>query len=133
LDGLGWTHTAIAAEVGVSTFSVRTVVGPKRSRSAATPPADTSSGETTSGDTTSGDTVEVGSTGVAGEAATDVDASVEGGAGGVAVLPVLPVLPDPVSRKGERVLAPWGLLGEGASPVFRAGARYPLAGLLLAL
>jgi len=27
----------------------------------------------------------------------------------------------------------WGLLGEGAEPVFAAGARYPLAGLLLAL
>jgi transposase-like protein len=45
----------------------------------------------------------------------------------------LPVLPDPVSRDGERVLARWGLLGEGAEPVFAAGARYPLAGLLLAL
>ena len=45
----------------------------------------------------------------------------------------LPVLPDPVPRDGERVLARWGLLGEGAEPVFAAGARYPLAGLLLAL
>jgi transposase-like protein len=43
------------------------------------------------------------------------------------------VLPDPVPRDGERVLARWGLLGEGAVPVFTAGARYPLAGLLLAL
>ena len=48
---------------------------------------------------------------------------------GVAV----PVLPDPVRRDGERTLAQWGLLGEGAVPVFTAGARYPLAGLLLAL
>lgn len=48
---------------------------------------------------------------------------------GVAV----PVLPDPVPRDGERVLARWGLLGEGAVPVFTPGARYPLAGLLLAL
>jgi len=31
------------------------------------------------------------------------------------------------------VLARWGLLGEGAVPVFTPGARYPLAGLLLAL
>jgi hypothetical protein len=46
---------------------------------------------------------------------------------------VVPVLPDPVPRDGERVLARWGLLGEGAVPVFTAGARYPLAGLLLAL
>jgi Helix-turn-helix domain len=43
------------------------------------------------------------------------------------------VLPDPVPRDGERVLARWGLLGEGAVPVFAPGARYPLAGLLLAL
>jgi hypothetical protein len=46
---------------------------------------------------------------------------------------VVPVLPDPVPRDGERALAQWGLLGEGAVPVFTAGARYPLAGLLLAL
>ena len=46
---------------------------------------------------------------------------------------VVRVLPDPVPRDGERALARWGLLGEGAVPVFTAGARYPLAGLLLAL
>jgi transposase-like protein len=45
----------------------------------------------------------------------------------------VPVLPDPVARDGERALARWGLLGEGAVPVFTAGARYLLAGLLLAL
>ena len=45
----------------------------------------------------------------------------------------VPVLPDPVPRDGERALARWGLLGEGAGPVFTPGARYPLAGLLLAL
>jgi transposase-like protein len=45
----------------------------------------------------------------------------------------VPVLPDPVPREGERALARWGLLGEGAGPVFAPGARYPLAGLLLAL
>ena len=43
------------------------------------------------------------------------------------------VLPDPVPRDAERVLARWGLRGEGAVPVFTPGARYPLAGLLLAL
>ena len=43
------------------------------------------------------------------------------------------MLPDPVPRDGERVLARWGLLGEGAVPLFTPGARYPLAGLLLAL
>ena len=46
---------------------------------------------------------------------------------------LLPVLPDPVPRDGERALARFGLLGEGAAPVFTPGARYPLAGLLLAL
>jgi hypothetical protein len=45
----------------------------------------------------------------------------------------VPVLPDPVPRDAERALARWGLLGEGAVPVFTPGARYPLAGLLLAL
>jgi hypothetical protein len=45
----------------------------------------------------------------------------------------LPVLPDPVARDAERALARFGLLGEGAAPVFTPGARYPLAGLLLAL
>ena len=44
----------------------------------------------------------------------------------------LPVLPDPVPRDAERAIARWGLLGE-AVPVFAPGARYPLAGLLLAL
>jgi hypothetical protein len=39
----------------------------------------------------------------------------------------LPVLPDPVPRDGERALARWGLLGEGAEPVFAPGVRYPLA------
>jgi hypothetical protein len=59
----------------------------------------------------------------AGQGAGDGDA----GQGAVAVLP------DPVPREGERALARWGLLGEGAVPVFAPGARYPLAGLLLAL
>src|SRR5947209_8675795 len=59
----------------------------------------------------------------------DVAAGQDGGHGDAAV----PVLPDPVSREAERVLARWGLLGEGAVPVFTPDARYPLAGLLLAL
>src|SRR5690348_11814668 len=32
--------------------------------------------------------------------------------------PGIPVLPDPVPRDAERVLARWGLLGEGAGPMF---------------
>ena len=43
------------------------------------------------------------------------------------------MLPDPVPRDGERALARFGLLGEGAVAAFAPGARYPLAGLLLAL
>ena len=43
------------------------------------------------------------------------------------------MLPDPVAREPERALARFGLLGEGAAPLFTPGARYPLAGLLLAL
>jgi hypothetical protein len=45
----------------------------------------------------------------------------------------LPELPAPVLGDGERALARFGLPREGAAPVFTAGARYPLAGLLLAL
>ena len=66
----------------------------------------------------------------AGDGASSPDhAAEQGGASGAE----LPVLPDPVPRDGERALARWGLLGEGAGPVFAPGARYPLAGLLLAL
>jgi hypothetical protein len=65
--------------------------------------------------------------GAAGQDAGPVAGDDDAGQGAVAVLP------DPVSRDGERALARWGLLGEGAVPVFASGARYPLAGLLLAL
>ena len=71
-----------------------------------------------------------------GPAGQDAGAAAEDRAGGAAGLPggaVLPVLPDPAPRDGERALARFGLLGEGAAPVFIPGARYPLAGLLLAL
>lgn len=44
----------------------------------------------------------------------------------------LPVLADPVPRWGERALARAGLLGQ-AAPVFTPAARVPLAGLLLGL
>ena len=57
----------------------------------------------------------------------------QGAAAGPAAGEPLPVLPDPVPRDAERALARWGLLGEGAVPVFTPGARYPLAGLLLVL
>jgi hypothetical protein len=104
LDTAGATLREIAAATGVSTFSVRNALG--RVASAGQ--------HTVAG---------------AAEDSTGLDAGdVEEGPGAA-----VPVLPDPVPRDGERVLARWGLLGEGAVPVFTAGARYPLAGLLLAL
>ncbi len=103
LDAAGATLREIAAATGVSTFSVRNALG--RVAPGGRPAA-----------------------GIA-EDSADLDAR-DGDAGqGAAV----PVLPDPVPRDAERVLARWGLLGEGAAPVFATGARYPLAGLLLAL
>jgi hypothetical protein len=104
LDAAGATLSEIAAATGVSTFSVRNALGRVAAR-----------GQGTAAGTAAGS---------AGPVAGDVEQRL-----GAAV----PVLPDPVPRDGERALARWGLLGEGAGPVFAAGARYPLAGLLLAL
>ena len=104
LDAAGATLSEIAAATGVSTFSVRNALGRVAAR-----------GQGTAAGTAAGS---------AGLVAGDDDQRP-----GAAV----PVLPDPVPRDGERALARWGLLGEGAVPVFTAGARYPLAGLLLAL
>ena len=103
LDAAGATLREIAAATGVSTFSVRNALG--RVASGGRPAAAGAAEDS------------------AGLDAGDDDA----GQGAV------PVLPDPVPRDGERALARWGLLGEGAAPVFTPGARYPLAGLLLAL
>lgn len=100
LDVRGKTLTVIAAECGVSAFTVRTALGRVPARRPEDPPA---GGEATGGE----------------PAATGGEP--------------LPVLPDPAGRGGERALARFGLLGEGAAPVFIPGARYPLAGLLLAL
>jgi hypothetical protein len=104
LDAAGATLAEIAAATGVSTFSVRNALGRVAARGR---PAAAGAAE--------------------GSAGLDAGGGEEGP--GAAV----PVLPDPVPRDGERALARWGLLGEGAVPVFTAGARYPLAGLLLAL
>ena len=65
--------------------------------------------------------------------AAEDSAGLDAGGGEEGPGAAVPVLPDPVPRDGERALARWGLLGEGAVPVFTPGARYPLAGLLLAL
>lgn len=104
LDAQGQTLSQIGQATGVSTFSVRKALG--RVRKPGTP--------------------EPG-------AGTDADAVGQPDPVLVPEEEVLPVLPDPVARGGERVLSRFGLLGEGAQPVFAAGARYPLAGLLLAL
>jgi transposase len=104
LDAAGATLREIAAATGVSTFSVRNALGRIASGGQA------------------------GAAGAAGEGAGQ-----DGGDGTAAGDAEVPVLPDPVPRDGERALARWGLLGEGAAPVFIPGARYPLAGLLLAL
>jgi transposase-like protein len=106
LDAAGQTLRQIAAATGVSTFSVRNALG--RVASGGQVPA--------AGDDDAGQDSAPGQRG-----------------GQTAAGEPLPVLPDPVRRDGERALARWGLLGEGAPPVFAAGARYPLAGLLLAL
>ena len=107
-DGQGKTLAQIAAAAGVSVSSVRNALGrnPARSGGAGGPAALADGREETAG---------------------------QPGAGEDAAAGVLPVLPDPVARDGERAAARWGLLGEGAAPVFVPGARYPLAGLLLAL
>jgi transposase-like protein len=107
LDAAGQTLRQIAAAAGVSTFSVRSALGRAGSGGQAQAAGDGDAGQRSAPDQCGGQTV----------------------AGGEA----LPVLPDPVPRDGERALARWGLLGEGAGPVFTPGARYPLAGLLLAL
>jgi hypothetical protein len=106
LDAAGKTLRQIAAVTGVSTFTVRAALG--RVRPGSQGPA--------------------AGCGDAGQGSAPGQRDGETAAGGP-----LPVLPDPVPRDTERVLARWGLLGEGAGPVFAPGARYPLAGLLLAL
>jgi hypothetical protein len=104
LDAGGQTLRQIAAATGVSTFTVRAALG----------------------------RVRPGGHGRAGDGDADQGRVPDQRDGEAADEPLL-VLPDPVSRDGERALARWGLLGEGAGPVFAPGARYPLAGLLLAL
>jgi hypothetical protein len=95
----------IAAATGVSTFSARNALARVASR---------------------------GPAAAAGVTAAD-SAVRDSGDGDADAGALVPVLPDPVPRDAERVLARWGLLGEGAVPVFTPGTRYPLAGLLLAL
>ena len=108
LDGQGRTQAEIAAAGGVSESSVRNALRPARPAAA--------------GGDAAGEQPDA--------AAGEEPAAEDRPAGGDELLPVLP---DPAGRDGERALARFGLLGEGAAPVFLPGARYPLAGLLLAL
>ena len=107
LDAAGRTLRQIAAATGVSTFTVRAALGRVRPGGQAPAAAGGDAGQDSGPD--------------------------QGDGGTAAADEPLPVLPDPVPRDAERALARWGLLGEGAEPVFAPGARYPLAGLLLAL
>jgi Transposase protein len=117
LDGQGMRKAAIAVAAGVSETSVRNVL---RAAGAAEPaPRDEAApaaGEPADGPLTA----EELSAGAEGASAEEPDGA-------------LPVLPEPVPRDAERALARFGLLGEGAAPAFTPGARYPLAGLLIAL
>jgi transposase len=109
LDGQGMRLRQIASATGVSTFSVRAALGRTGTRPAGQAQA-TADGEAAAGGTGAGDGI----------------AQPEAAA-------VLPALPDLVPRDIERAAVRWGLPGEGAEPVFAPGARYRLAGLLLAL
>ena len=117
LDRQGAGKAAIAAAAGVSESSVRSVLRPARPAADGVPAGQDLADTSGSADTDSADTELAG---------TDAGA-------GFAEPEVLLVLPDPVPRDAERALARFGLLGEGAAPAFTPGARYPLAGLLLAL
>jgi hypothetical protein len=108
LDAEGMRLAQVAAACGVSVFTVRAALGRtglRREQDGATPASQ----------------------------AAEVSAAGEDEPPAAAGRPVLPVLPDPVPRQAGRAAARFGLLGEGAAPVFAAGARCPLAGLLLAL
>ncbi len=141
LDGHGAGKAAIAAAAGVSESSVRNVLRPAAGgQDAGTPGGVPAGQDPADADRTDPDLADADSAG-AGLADADADADsadtdrTDAGFAdpGFAEPEVLPVLPDPVPRDGERALARFGLLGQGAVPVFTPGARYPLAGLLLAL
>ena len=139
LDAHGLGLEAIARQCGISTFAVRTALGriPARPRQAAPEEKQPAAGGTAGqdGEGTAAGTADHDD---AGDHSADQDQAADQGAaedcaGQDDADAVLPVLPDPVPRGGERALARFGLLGEGAAPVFTPGARYPLAGLLIAL
>src|SRR5512135_1003017 len=110
LDAQGMTLRQIAAAAGVSTFTVRAALGriPARGQDQA--------GESGSGGQPEPDAQLSGPEEVSGQGDDD-DRQDE---------PV-PVLPDPLPPGGERALSRFGLLGEGAQPLFKAGPgiRWP--------
>ena len=126
LDRQGAGKAAIAAAAGVSESSVRSVLRPAR------PAAGSADGVPAGQDPADAGSADTDLAGTDADASF-ADADTDSAGAGFAEPEALPVLPDPVPRDAERALARFGLLGEGAAPVFTPGARYPLAGLLLAL
>jgi len=106
----GASLRAIAAAVGVSTFSVRRAL---------TEPVPDAVPEQATG------TEEAQAGGDDGDAAGIESADEDAGDD-------LPLLPPPADRDGERAAARWGKLPH-ADPVFAPAARVPLAGLFLAI
>ena len=117
LDGQGMRKAAIAVAAGVSETSVRNVL---RAAGATEPAPQDEAAPAAEEPAEEPLTAEEPSAGAEEASAEEPDGA-------------LPVLPDPVPRDAERALARFGLLGEGAAPAFTPGARYPLAGLLIAL
>jgi transposase-like protein len=137
LDAGGRNLTAIAAECGVSTFTVRAALGRVPARRGEKPAAAEEPAAAEPPAPAAEEPAAEPAAPAAGDPAAEepaVPAAEEPAAeGGPAGGELVPVLPDPSGRGRERALARFGLLGEGAAPVFVPGARYPLAGLLLAL
>ena len=117
LDAQGMRKAAIAAAAGVSETSVRNVL---RAAGATEPAPEDEAAPAAEEPADEPLTAEEPSAEAEEASAEEPDGA-------------LPVLPDPVPRDAERALARFGLLGEGAAPAFTPGARYPLAGLLIAL
>ena len=111
LDAAGQTLRQIAAATGVSTFTVRNALGRVAAARA-------------------GQRAGAGAGDGAGQAAAPARDREPGPQDRDEPLPVLP---DPVPRDGGAGAGPVGAARRGRRPVFTPGARYPLAGLLLAL
>lgn len=149
----GGSNRAVAAAVGVSEGSVRTVMTSRRAaqnsdevleqaervgQDSDQPAAQVLAPAEAVEDTAGGDHAASVAAGVAADQDAGDAAQSQAGTDGpgepepAQEQAVLPVLADPVPRWGERALARAGLLGQ-AAPVFTPAARVPLAGLLLGL